>query len=474
MWNLDENLKKEPLYVRIYMQIKKMIQEGKFKEHQKLPSKRKLAQTLKVSPLTVEQAYLQLIAEGYVYAIEKSGYFVNVQVEMLLQNKKIPATYKQDETIKENYQYSFETHTIDTSLFPRSTWAKLTRQVLVDYDYEILNESHPQGLFLLRNEIARYLEIYRGMKVDVNQIVLGSGSTSIIGILVEILGRHNHYAMEDPGYQKIYQLFKANDVKLSLIELNEFGLSIESLKKSQASIVHITPSHQFPTGIVMPIQRRVELLNWAQERKDRFIIEDDYDSEFRYQGKPIPALQGLDQHDSIIYMNTFTKTLAPSFRINYMVLPKRLILTYKNISNYHGCTVPNLEQYILYSFMNKGYFERHINKMRNLYKQKLDTIMDIIQAYPDFEIKNYEAGLHCILCISKAIEVNKLTNFLEFSKIKISPLMNKGKIKLFQNQTQLILGYAGIPIEKIDHHIHKLLHALVTYLNEFSKNQSFR
>ena len=461
MWNLDERLKNEPLYVRIYIQIKQMIQEKKFKEHQKLPSKRKLAQTLKVSPLTVEQAYQQLIAEGYVYAIEKSGYFVNVQVEMLLQPKKINTPQQQAPITKEAFQYSFETHTIDTSLFPRSIWAKLTRQVLVDYDYEILNESHPQGLYLLRNEIARYLEIYRGMKVDVDQIVLGSGSTSLIGILVELLGRHNHYAIENPGYQKIYQLFKANDVKLSLIALDEMGLSIDSLIKSQASIVHITPSHQYPTGIVMPIQRRIELLNWAQKREDRFIIEDDYDSEFRYQGKPIPALQGLDQHDSIIYMNTFTKTLAPSFRINYMVLPKRLINRYTHMSNYHGCTVPNLEQYILYIFMNQGHFERHINKMRNLYKQKIDTIIDIKQAYPDFEIKNYEAGLHCLLVIHRQLDVDKLMQYLKTSHIKISVLV-KGDDH--SSETVLVLGYAGIPINQIEQYMTYLFEKLHTHM----------
>ena len=457
MWNFDEKLKNEPLYVRIYLQLKQMIMEGKYTEHQKMPSKRKLAQTLKVSPLTVDQAYQQLIAEGYVYSIEKSGFYVNKQIEIL--SPLSPQISHESEEIKHQrkYLYSFETNDIDTSLFPNTTWAKLSRKVLSENYEQMLNETDPQGLFLLRKEIARYLEIYRGMKVDIHQIVIGSGSTSLIGLIVEILKRNNHYAIENPGYKKIYQLFKANDVHLSLISLDEQGLNMDSLRESKASIVHITPSHQFPMGIVMPIQRRIELLNWASENPDRFIIEDDYDSEFRYQGMPIPALQGLDQYDAIIYMNTFTKTLAPSFRISYMVLPKRLMKRYQEISLYHGCTVPNFEQYILYEFMSEGYFERHVNRMRNLYKQKVEIIMKMIQKYPYIKLKGYGAGLHAILQIDKPIQIHALQHLLEDKKIKISSLNDYYHAKQDTSYPIFVLGYAGIPIFDLEHHIEQLL-----------------
>ncbi|TNF08977.1 MAG: PLP-dependent aminotransferase family protein, partial [Bacillota bacterium] len=360
----------------------------------------------------------------------------------------------------------FETNEIDTSLFPNATWAKLSRQVLSENYEQMLNETDPQGLFLLRKEIARYLEIYRGMTVNINQIIIGSGSTSLISLIVEILGRKNHYAIENPGYKKIYQLFKANDVNLSLISLDEHGVSMQALKSSKASVIHITPSHQFPMGIVMPIQRRVELLNWANESPDRFIIEDDYDSEFRYQGMPIPALQGLDQHDSIIYMNTFTKTLAPSFRISYMVLPKRLMYRYEEISLYHGCTVPNFEQYILYKFMSEGHFERHINRMRNLYKQKIEVIIKKIQKYPYLRLNGYDAGLHALLVIEKDVNVEKLLLVFEHEKIKISSISDYYHSEHLQTFQTFILGYAGIPLEQLSYNIDKLLNTIDSTIKE--------
>jgi GntR family transcriptional regulator/MocR family aminotransferase len=294
------------------------------------------------------------------------------------------------------------------------------------------------------------------MHVDVNQIVIGSGSTSLIGLIVELLGRDNHYAMEEPGYTKIYQLFKSNDVKLSLITLDHQGLSVDSLKQSHASIIHITPSHQFPSGIVMPISKRIELLQWVSENQNRYVIEDDYDSEFRYQGKPIPSIHGLDQSDSIIYMNTFTKTLAPSFRINYMVLPKRLLTRYEKISSYHGCTVPNLEQYILYKFMSDGHFERHINRMKIIYKQKIDTINKIIQKYSFLSVFGHESGLHCILEIHKKIDEEKLLIYFEDNGIKIASIKQFYHEHVPNDKHQFILGYAGIAIENVNHYFELL------------------
>lgn len=464
MWNLDERLKNEPLYVRIYLQLKQMIIEGKYTEHQKMPSKRKLAQTLKVSPLTVDQAYQQLIVEGYVYSIEKSGFYANKYTDMFTQPQTKKVKKQTEEIEAQSYAYSFETHTVDTSLFPQATWAKLARQVLSENHQQLLNESNPKGLFLLRKEIARYLEIYRGMHVEINQIILGSGSTSLIGLIVEILGRNNHYAMENPGYPKIYQLFKSNDVKLSLISLDASGLSIDSLKSSDASIVHITPSHQYPSSIVMPISRRIELLQWASEKSNRYIIEDDYDSEFRYQGKPIPAIHGLDQSDSIIYMNTFTKTLAPSFRINYMVLPKRLLSRYESISSYHGCTVPNLDQHILYKFMNEGHFERHVNRMKNIYKQKIDMIIRILSKYTEFSIYGHDSGLHFVLEIHKKIDEQKLLIYLGNISIKVLSMKHFYHESEKTHPIKLIIGYAGINLDSIENHFTYLCDRIRDYI----------
>ena len=460
MFNLNESLNHQILYVQIYEQLKEMIKKGTYKANQKLPSKRKLSVLLKVSPLTVDRSYQQLIAEGYVYSIEKSGYFVAEQVEMQIIDSNKFKDIEMKEEKKTEYLYQFKTNIVDTSIFPNATWAKLAREVLSENHHEMLNESHPKGMRLLRVEIAKFLELYRGMKVDLEQIIIGSGSTSLISMIVEMLGRDQKYAIEDPSYQKIYQLFKSNDVDLSPIQLDLFGIEMKSLKKSLASIVHITPSHQFPTGIVMPIQRRTELLNWASESENRYIIEDDYDSEFRYLGKPIPALQSLDQNDRIIYMNTFTKTLAPSFRMSYMVLPKKLLPIYSKIQSYHSCTVPNFEQYIMYKFMKGGYFERHINRMKNLYKQKIEMIIESCSHYKDIEIKGIDAGLHCLLVIHQNIDEKEFLVKMNEKQIFIKGLHEYYVNEETLDKPTLVLGYSGIPLGKLKESLDFLLKAI--------------
>jgi len=457
--------KKEPLYVEIYVYLKEMILNKTYKEHDKLPSKRTLSQLLKVSPLTVDRSYQQLIMEGYVYAIEKSGYYVSKQVDMLVgsETKQFPLESKV--MMKDSYMFQFKTNIVDTSMFPNATWAKLAREVLSENRHEMLNESHPKGMELLRYEIARFLEVYRGMIVDVEQIIIGSGTTSLISMIVELLGRNKTYAIEDPSYHKIFQLFNANDVNLIPIPLDKNGLDIEKLIKSDASVIHITPSHQFPTGIVMPIQRRTELLNWAS-RHHHFIIEDDYDSEFRFTGKPIPSFQSIDQNDCVIYMNTFTKTLAPSFRMSYMILPKKLLASYESISSYQSCTVPNFEQYIMYKFMHGRFFERHIFRMKKLYKQKIDIINEAFSPYSHMEILGLDVGLHCLLVIKGHKDEDSLIKYLEAKHIYIRGLHGYYVHKKQVNETTLILGYSGIPMDTLKESLQALIHGIDSYIKK--------
>jgi GntR family transcriptional regulator/MocR family aminotransferase len=363
------------------------------------------------------------------------------------------------------YLYEFRTNVVDTSLFPNSIWAKLSREVLSENHHEMLNIIDPQGMFELRNEISRFLRIYRGMNVDPSQIVIGSGSSTLISLIVQILGRKKKYAIENPGYPKIYNLFKVNDVDLQLIELDEYGLNIEKLKEKDVDIVHITPSHQFPTGNVMPIQRRNELLNWAFQKASRYIIEDDYDSEFRFQGKPIPALEGLDFHDKVIYMNTFTKTFAPSFRMSYMVLPYSLLTKYQEISSYHGCTVPNFEQYIMYKFIFGGYFERHINRMKNLYNKKIEMIKNIVNKESDLKMVNDDTGLHFLLKINKNIDEIELEKLLIQKGLYVKSLSSYYlNNQITHHVPTLVIGYSGILIESIE----KAFHHLVCQIKELT------
>jgi len=453
------------LYVDLYEQFKQMIKEGKYVENQKLPSKRKLASSLKVSPLTVEKAYLQLILEGYLYTIEKKGYFVSKRVEVIIGKPNELKNSLNNMQKSKEYLYEFRTNVVDTSLFPNSIWAKLSREVLSENHHEMLNIIDPQGMFELRNEISRFLRIYRGMNVDPSQIVIGSGSSTLISLIVQILGRKKKYAIENPGYPKIYNLFKVNDVDLQLIELDEYGLNIEKLKEKDVDIVHITPSHQFPTGNVMPIQRRNELLNWAFQKASRYIIEDDYDSEFRFQGKPIPALEGLDFHDKVIYMNTFTKTFAPSFRMSYMVLPYSLLTKYQEISSYHGCTVPNFEQYIMYKFIFGGYFERHINRMKNLYNKKIEMIKNIVNKESDLKMVNDDTGLHFLLKINKNIDEIELEKLLIQKGLYVKSLSSYYlNNQITHHVPTLVIGYSGILIESIE----KAFHHLVCQIKELT------
>ncbi len=458
----NKDKKKETLYVSLYKHIKKMIIEDKYKEGEKLPSKRKLAENLKISPLTVEAAYQQLIAEGYVYAIEKKGYYIDQKVELVKPLSSRKTTFViEDQPIEQVFKYAFKTNVVDTSLFPNTTWAKLSREVLSENRHEMLNVTHPQGVLMLRKEIAKYLELYRGMKVDESQIVIGSGSSSLIGLLIELLGRDKHYAIENPCYTKNYHLYQGNNVKLSLIGLDESGITIDELDQSNAQIVHITPSHQFPMGIVMPIQRRVELLNWSNRLAGRYIIEDDYDSEFRYQGKPIPALQGFYENDHVIYMNTFTKTLAPSFRMNYMVIPLKLLPRYHKMMSYHGCTVPNFEQFVMYKFMQGGFFERHINRMRNHYRGKLELILKLTEKYPLIKLKGYDTGLHFLMEIDSNQDEEALVLKAFNQQIYVSGLNTYDHSRATKNhKPTLVLGYSGLKNDEIEDAFYELILAL--------------
>ena len=461
MFDILNQNKSEPIYVSLYRHIRKMIEENKYVEGQKLPSKRKLAEQLKISPLTVEASYQQLIAEGYVFAIEKKGYYISQKIELVeILKKKI--IYQQKKVEPEiTYRYAFKTNVVDTSLFPNHTWAKLSREVLSETHHEMLNVTHPQGVLMLRKEIAKYLELYRGMIVDETQIIIGSGSSSLISLLIELLGRDKHYAIENPGYSKNYDLYRGNDVTLSLISLDDSGIRIDELINSHAEVVHITPSHQFPMGIVMPIQRRIELLNWSNRSVGRYIIEDDYDSEFRFQGKPIPALQGFYENDHVIYMNTFAKTLAPSFRMSYMVLPNNLLSRYQKIVSYHGCTVPNFEQFIMYKFMHGGFFERHINRMRNQYRQKLEMILKITANHPDIKLKGYDSGLHFLMEVDTKETEESLIKRILNHKILVSGLSSYDQLaQHIMHKPTLVLGYSGIKLDEIEDSIAALISTL--------------
>lgn len=359
-----------PLYEQIYKYIKDDILSGKLSANLKLPSKRKLSANLGVSVITIETAYSQLISEGYIYSQPKKGYFVS-HIEKKEPQKTV--YYKNVEEASPSYKYEFRMNTTDTEYFPFSTWAKTLKFILSEKDKKLLEKTSVKGVYELRCEIAKYLKAFRNIDVSPNQIITGAGSEYLVLLLLQLLGEDKIYALETPGYAKISEILKKNNIKTQGICLDESGLSVEELKKTNADIVHVTPSHHFPLGIIMPIGRRRELLNWA-EKNNGYIIEDDYDSEFRYIGRPIPPLKSLDEGECVIYLNTFAKSLAPSLRISYMVLPPALMDKFEKEFTFYSNTVSSFEQYTLAYFMKNGHFERYVNRMKAVYKKRCEYI----------------------------------------------------------------------------------------------------
>jgi GntR family transcriptional regulator/MocR family aminotransferase len=324
-----EQIGKYTIYEYLYHCIRDDILGRKLRQGDRLPSKRSFARNMQISVITVENAYAQLLAEGYIYSIEKKGYFVN-DVENL-NEKSIRAVRTNNTAVKQKNEYfmDFVSNSVDFVNFPLSIWTKLIREIITTEKSEnILKSSPTGGVMKLREAISEHLYHFRGMDVEPFRIIIGAGTEYLYNLIIQLLGRGNVFAVEDPGYSKITEIYRSNDVVCRHIGLDGSGIDMNGLLRYDPDVIHITPSHHFPTGIVMPISRRYEILNWASEKESRYIIEDDYDSEFRLSGRPIPALQSIDMNEKVIYINTFSKSLAPSIRISYMVLPKHLIVEF--------------------------------------------------------------------------------------------------------------------------------------------------
>jgi GntR family transcriptional regulator/MocR family aminotransferase len=266
------------------------------------------------------------------------------------------------------------------------------------------------------------LHHYRGVNCLPEQIIIGAGTEYLLGLIIQLLGRKKVYAIENPGYPKTHKILKSHYTNIDFIGLDEDGLKVDDIARTNSNVVYITPSHHFPLGIIMPISRRMQLLKWANQSEDRFIIEDDYDSEFRFNGRPIPALQGLDVNEKVIYISTFSKSIAPSIRISYMVLPMPLLQRFSDEYSFYSSTVSRFEQYTLYRFIHGGHFERHLNRMRNVYRSRKDTLVEEIKKLPignKIEIIGENAGLHLLLKVHGGLAENDLITRAEKVGIKL-------------------------------------------------------
>ena len=458
-----ENRGNESLYEFLYKKIKNDILSATLKSGEKLPSKRALAKHLNVSTITVENSYNQLMAEGYLYSVPKSGFYVSDISSIKPLEKEKPLRSPEEIIQTPGFFADFTNNSTLPETFPFTIWSRLTRLTMADYADELMVRSPSGGIHLLRETIANYLYQFRGITVDPSQIIVGAGTEYLYGILIQLLGRNHIYAVEDPGYPKITHIYEANDVRCVHVPMDENGVKVASLETAGADILHISPSHHFPTGIVTTIRRRYELLTWASQSPNRYIIEDDYDSEFRLTGKPIPALQSIDSEGKVIYMNTFSKSLSSTIRISYMVLPPALAEKYAKELSFYACTVSNFDQYTLYQFIEKGYLEKHINRMRNYYRVQRDTLLDCIRRQPYFDkvkIKEEHAGLHFLLEVDTKISDEKLVTAIAEKDVHVSCLSQYFYDKKGVQKHTLIINYSGIEPGCLEESIDRLFAGL--------------
>lgn len=414
---------KTPLYEKIYDYIRDEIAAGRIRVGEKLPSTRLLAENLAVSRSTVEMAYEQLLAEGYIRAEPCRGFFVCDITGLYRLGESVPAGTAETARVRERVKVDFSPSAVDTAAFPFQVLRKINRTVLLDDREELLEAGDGQGEYALRSAIARYLHQARGVCCGASEIILGAGNEYLQLLLAQVLGPGRTVLMEDPGYPQAYRTFCNAGYHVKTLCTGGEGLSGSAVEKADPDLVYVMPSHQFPLGTVMPLGQRLELLRWAAEQEGRFVIEDDHDSEYRYRGKPIPSLQSIDRHEKVIYIGTFSKSIAPSLRISYLVLPPVLLERYRRICGFYSVTVPRMQQEILRIFIGEGHFERHLNKMRGLYRSKRDFLLGGLKKRGWAEhIGGESAGLHVLVNVKTAMGERELCRKAEERGVRISGL----------------------------------------------------
>lgn len=442
----------KPLYEQIYAHIRCEIRSGGLNAGDRVPSTRVLAEHLKVSRSTTQMAYDQLLAEGYIESRPYRGYFVARMEELVEAGPEKADTMETSEPVRPDCLVDFSPRGIDLDSFPYNTWRKLSRNTLVDDNKEMFHSGNHQGEPGFREAIRSYLHSARGVNCSAEQIIVGAGSEYLLMLLSQILGQNRRIAMENPTYKQAYRVFHSLGYPVYPVEMDSSGMEPKLLEESKANVAYVMPSHQFPTGIVMPVGRRQELLKWAASGEDRYLIEDDYDSEFRYKGKPIPALQGMDHLGRVIYLGTFSKCIAPAIRVSYLVLPMELLKRYREQAGFYASTVSRIDQNILYQFLAQGYFERHLNRMRAIYKAKHDALLQAIRPLEqDFEIGGEFAGIHILLTGKRGQREDELiaraakcgVRVYGLSSYYIHPEHNL-------HPATVVLGYASLSLEQLE------------------------
>lgn len=443
---------KLPIYEQIYKYIREEIQNGNLPCGMKLPSSRSLANYLEVSRNTIDMAYGQLVSEGYIEALPKKGYYVCDLDELYAEGIEVNLLEEEELSPRQEdlpYEVDFSLSGVDMNYFPYSKWRKLMKECLMDDNKELFLSGNHQGDLELRKAVQRYLHQSRGVQCKASQIIIGAGSDYMLLLLSKILGENQHVAIENPAYIQAGTILQNVGYSVWPVSLDRQGIRTDLLEESGANLAYVTPSHQFPLGLVMSAKRRQSLLNWAAKEEGRYIIEDDYDSEFRYAGKPIPALQSQDPYGKVIYIGTLSKAIAPGIRVSFMVLPDSLVERYQRQAAFYFSTVSRIDQRVIGEFFLQGHFERHLNRMRKIYRNKHDLLLrELKQSGIPAEIFGDSAGLHLLLQFGTVTpdaktQEQRLVELAASQRIKVYPLWEHYLVEESRRPT-ILLGYARL------------------------------
>lgn len=436
-----------PKYIQLYEYIKKEIMDGILIENTKLPSIRSLSTSLNVSKSTVENAYNQLMVEGYVESKFKSGYYVaTMDTYALNQFSKSTALFTEPIEATMDKKQRFHNDKADEGTFNFTEWKKATNRVLEYQTDQLLSYGDAQGEYALRNEISKFIHSARGGKCHPDQIIVGAGIQYLFGLIATIFRKdHSEIGFEYPGFSKGMYVFEDYGYETVNIPVESDGIDLKKLEKSNVKIVYVSPSHQYPTGSIMPIKKRIQLVNWAS-KSQAYIIEDDYDSLLRYEGYPVPALQGLNQGKNVIYVGSFSKLLTPALRISFMILPESLLGVYKEKKARYSQSVSKIDQLALADYMAEGAFERHIRRVKKIYGKKNQLLIEAFKKYPspNLALIGKESGLHVVLSFAKNVCIRTLEASAKKEGITLEAVDEFGGNKI------LVFPYSGIPDEDVE------------------------
>ncbi len=434
-----------PLYDQLYRHIAAAIQSGVLSPGSRLPSKRRLCALAGVSMSTVETAYSLLAAEGYVLAKPRSGY-VCAHLLPPAPNPPAPVSESTPAPRPSRWAYDCSTSGVDTSVFPFSSWARITKEAVYE-NPGLLQRGHPQGDLPLRSALGSLLAQYRGVRCSPEQVVVGAGADYLLSLLLQLLPEQRAIALEDPGYPAAYAAASLHGWEAVPVPVDGEGMDPEVLERSGAGLAYVTPSHQFPLGVTMPAGRRSRLLHWAASAPDRWLIEDDYDSEFRYSSRPIPALQGLDRAGRVVYMGTFSRSIAPAIRVAYMILPRLLLERYRATFSHGACTVSRFEQESLRRFITQGLYGRHLRRTGNLYRKKCALFTEALAEIPGATVSGADAGLHFLVTLPRFSEA-ELVERAAAKSVGIHPL-SRYCHSVEPRPSTVVLGFAGLTEEEL-------------------------